>query len=270
MSTPMRKLIFFDIDGTIITEGTQERIIPDSLKETLRTLQKNGHLCFINTGRAFSEVDNIIRNLQFDGYICGCGTYIEYQGKKLYSHTIPFDLGNEILSSLKECQLEWLLEGTNYVYYSSRPYQTHIGDFKKEHKLLIPEAFQLISPQQEKNLVFDKFCICLGKEHQFETFFNRYKNILTFIDRKHGFYEIIPQGHSKASGIAFLESYFNIPHADTIAIGDSTNDLPMLEYANYSIAMGNSAKELFEIADYVTGSVTEDGIYHAMKHLQLI
>lgn len=266
----MRKLIFFDIDGTIITEGTSDRMIPDSLPKTLHALQKNGHLCFINTGRAFAEVDTVIRALPFDGYICGCGTYIEHHGKELYSHTIPFDLGNELLSSLRECRLEWLLEGKENVYYSSHDYHTHIGDFKKEHALLIPEAFHTISPEEENNLTFDKFCICLGQNHQFENFYNRYQDILTFIDRKHGFYEIVPKGHSKASGIAFLEAYFEIPHEDTIAIGDSTNDLPMLEYADYSIAMGNSARELFEIVDYVTDSVMDDGIYHAMQHLQLI
>ena len=48
----MKKLILFDIDGTIVTEGYQGRIIPDSFYETLHALQKKGHLCFINTGRA--------------------------------------------------------------------------------------------------------------------------------------------------------------------------------------------------------------------------
>ena len=46
-----RKLIFFDIDGTIVTEARDGRIIPDSTRTALRKLQQNGHLCFINTGR---------------------------------------------------------------------------------------------------------------------------------------------------------------------------------------------------------------------------
>lgn len=45
-----RKLIFFDIDGTIVTEARDGRIIPDSTRTALRKLQQNGHLCFINTG----------------------------------------------------------------------------------------------------------------------------------------------------------------------------------------------------------------------------
>lgn len=266
----MRKLIFFDIDGTIITDDGRNRIIPDSVLTTLHALRKNGHLCFINTGRSFAEVDNIIRELPFDGYVCGCGTYIEYLGKELLSYTIPSKQGNEIIKNLERCHLEWLLEGTSKIYYSSHSYSTRIGEFKKEHEILIPDSFQIVTPEEAENLPFDKFCICLGPNHDFDKFYAIYHDCLTFIDRGNSFYEIVPEGYSKASGIAFLESHFNIPHEDTIAIGDSTNDLPMLEYAGYSIAMGNSAKELFQVVDYITDSVTNDGIYNAMQHLELI
>ena len=266
----MKKLIFFDIDGTIITEGEEGRFVPDSVLTALHALRKNGHLCFINTGRSFAEVDKGIRELPFDGLVCGCGTYITYQGEVLLSNTISFDKGNQIIRDLEDCRLEWLLEGTQNIYYSSKPYVTHIGDFQAEHKILIPDAFNIVEPENAKNLTFDKFCICLTKNHEFDKFKHIYEDTLTFIDRGHGFFEIVPKGFSKASGIAFLESHFQIPHADTIAIGDSTNDLPMLDYAAYSIAMGNSSKELFDVVDYVTDSVANDGIYNAMQHLELI
>ena len=44
-----RKLIFFDIDGTIIPEDTG--VIPESTKEAIKKAKENGHLVFINTGR---------------------------------------------------------------------------------------------------------------------------------------------------------------------------------------------------------------------------
>lgn len=266
----MKKLIFFDIDGTIITEGHENRIIPDSALTALHALRKNGHLCFINSGRAYAEIDEQIRKLPFDGLICGCGTYITHQGKTLLSHTLPFPLGNRILKDLESCHLEWLLEGTDYVYYSTKPYSTRIGNFQAEHKTLLPKAFRLVTPEHAQNLTFDKFCICLRADSDFDRFRHIYHETLTFIDRGNHFFEVVPAGFSKAIGIAFLENHFCIPHEDTIAIGDSTNDLPMLDYAAYSIAMGNSSEELFEIVDYVTDSVLNDGIYNAMQHLELI
>lgn len=266
----MKKLILFDIDGTIVTEGYQGRIIPDSFYETLHALQEKGHLCFINTGRAFSEVGDEIRSLGFDGYICGCGTYILYHNKELFAKTFPYTLGNDIIETIEQAQLEWILEGQKDVYYGDFDYMTHIGDFKKEHLSLMPEHSIILKKEERKNIPFDKFCICIGKDSNFELFHQKFKEDLAFIDRGNGLYEVMPIDCSKASGIRFLEEHFGIAHEDTIAIGDSANDLAMLSYAGYSIAMGNSSKEILPVVDYVTTDILDDGIYHAMKHLHLI
>lgn len=276
MNTSEKKLIFFDIDGTIVTEtgDISERFIPDSFSTALEKLRKNGHLCFINTGRSYAEIDKKIRALHFDGLICGCGSYILHQNKILFHKTLPKELQKEILRDAEACHLEWLLEGCRSVYYSKAKYTTYIGDLMKDHLALIPEAVKIIAPDTYGNITqeldFDKFCICTGKESRFTDFYEKYKDKLTFIDRGNHFYEITPLHVSKASGIRFLEDYFHLNRKDTISIGDSTNDLPMLTYTAYSICMGNGTKELFDIVDYVTDSVNEDGILHAMQHLNLI
>ncbi len=266
----MRKLIFFDIDGTLVTENGGKRIIPDSTRHAVRALQQAGHLCFINSGRALSEIDSSIDSLQMDGLVCGCGTHILYHGETLLNHTIPFELGNRILRDLETCHLEWLLEGSHTLYYSTEPYTTHIGDFQDEHRTVFSLAFDTVKPTQAKDLVFDKFCICLKTESNLSHFMDIYKNDLDFIDRGNGFYEVVPLGYSKASGIAFLMEYFDIPQKDTIAIGDSTNDLPMLEYAATSIAIGGSPSVVCEASSFVTDPILSDGLYNAFRHLDLI
>ena len=52
--------------------------------------------------------------------------------------------------------------------------------------------------------------------------------------------------------------------------GDSTNDLPMLDYTAVSVAMGNSDPVLFDRVDYVTASVKEDGIEKALYKYNMI
>ena len=71
-----RKLIFFDIDGTIIPEDTG--VIPESTKEVIKKAKENGNLVFINTGRTFSGITQPIFDLEFNGYVCGCGTHIYF------------------------------------------------------------------------------------------------------------------------------------------------------------------------------------------------
>ena len=266
----MKKLIFFDIDGTIITENGHKRIIPDSALKAIRKLQANGHLCFINSGRTMSEINDIIYDIGMDGFVCGCGTYISYHDKVLFAQTIPLNLGNRILADLELCNLEWVLEGENTLYYSTKNYETHIGDFKKEHLEDPSLAFSLVSPEETHDLAFDKFCICIKNDSDLETFMKKYENDLTFIDRGEGFWEIVPIGCSKASGMKFLMEYFDVPLENTYAIGDSSNDLPMLEFAGTGIAMGNSSDIVLKSADYITDDILEDGIYNAMKHFDLI
>ena len=64
--------------------------------------------------------------------------------------------------------------------------------------------------------------------------------------------------------------HLDIPHENTYAIGDSTNDLSMLEYVKNSIAMGNSHPLLFDLVSFVTKDIEEDGIEYALKHYNII
>ena len=91
-----RKIIFFDIDGTIITENTH--IISQKTVNAIKSARINGHLAFINTGRTFFNVTENIRNIGFDGYVCGCGTYINYKGKTLLARSIPHETCVEIVN----------------------------------------------------------------------------------------------------------------------------------------------------------------------------
>lgn len=80
----------------------------------------------------------------------------------------------------------------------------------------------------------------------------------------------MPKGFSKASGIRDVIKLLDIKKENTYAIGDSTNDLEMLQFSGHSIAMGNSNKKLFDVCSYITDDIEEDGIYNALKHYNLI
>ena len=90
-----------------------------------------------------------------------------------------------------------------------------------------------------------------------------------YIHRGEGFYEIVPKGYSKATGMQCLCDYFKVGIEDCYAFGDSNNDLPMLSYVPHSIAMGESSEELKKQVEYVTTGVLEDGILNAMKYYGL-
>ncbi len=266
----MKNLVFFDIDGTLITKDENGYLIPESTSLALRLLRENGSLCFINSGRTIAGMEDIILDIGVDGFVCGCGTYIKVNGQVLFSKTIPYPLGNEVIKDLGRCRIEWLLEGQNALYYSDQPYKTRIKHFKEDHIKTFPGVCKVLPQKDAYNLSFDKFCICTAPGCDFEYFQNKYNKEFNFIDRGNCFFEIVPADCSKATGMKFLMEYFNIPVQNTYAVGDSTNDLPMIEFAGTGIAMGGSPSEVTKHADYITDNILKNGIYNAMEHFNLI
>ncbi|WP_294377493.1 Cof-type HAD-IIB family hydrolase [uncultured Clostridium sp.] len=260
-----KSILFFDIDGTLLSETTHT--IPKSTKAALKKARENGHLLFINTGRAFSNIDDIIKDLNFDGYVCGCGTYIEFKNKELFSKTFDNTFTKELVKNIRECKLDGIIESKTATYYDDFIYGPEVKKIKENH---IPAKGQIIKTFDDNEMDCDKFVIWYNKNSDFQKFHNIYKNDFDFIHRDVNFYEIVPKGFSKASGIEFLIKELNISYENTYAFGDSTNDLSMLKYVKNSVAMGNSNPILFDFVSYITDDIEKDGIYNALKHFKLI
>lgn len=261
-----RKMIFFDIDGTIITEDTH--IIPISTVKAIKKARAKGHLAFINTGRTFFNVTENIRNIGFDGYVCGCGTYIHYKGESLLARSIPHETCVEIVKKLRQCKIEGIFESANDIFFDqAKPATGELAKVKDHFGL---QGYDVTKSWDDVDLVFDKFVVWLNEHSDFETFYSYITKDFDYIDRGNNFGEIVPKGYSKATGIKFLQEYFHIPLEDCYAIGDSSNDLTMLKYVPNSIAMGNSTPFLFDLVTFVTKDIKDDGIQHALSYYKII
>jgi Cof subfamily protein (haloacid dehalogenase superfamily) len=261
-----KKMIFFDIDGTIVTENTH--ICPESTVNAIKKARENGHLTFINTGRTFCNVNEEIRNIGFDGCVCGCGTYINYKGKELLYRAIPHESCVDIVQKVREFKVEALFEGLNDIFFDQSKAAT--DDIVQLKAQFGAQGLDVSKSWDDPELVFDKFVIWLNEDSNYESFYSYITKDFDYIDRGNNFGEIVPKGYSKATGIKFLQEYFNIPLEDCYAIGDSSNDLPMLEYVPNSIAMGNGTPFLFDSVSFVTKDIEDDGIEHALTHYGII
>lgn len=260
-----KSIIFFDIDGTILSHRTLD--ISDSTKEAIKSLQDNGHLAFVNTGRTLGEIGQDILSLNFDGYVYGCGTNIIYKEEVLHHVSISRELVVELIRDLNDLHIEAILEGSNAIYYSDK-YTNETA-----LRIIYEQTYRLgynVLTWDEEVIDIDKFCIWPQVKSGYETFYRKYKDIFDFIDRGDEFYEVVPRGYSKASGIEFLLKHLNISLDNSYAVGDSSNDLAMLEYANTSIAMENSTQDVLDMASFITKDVDEGGVEHALKHYKLI
>ncbi|WP_294352424.1 HAD family hydrolase [uncultured Clostridium sp.] len=261
------KIIFFDIDGTLLIENS--RIIPESTRKSIKIAQQKGNLVFINTGRPKISLDKFITDLNFDGYICGCGTYVEFKEEVLLSKSLGNHLSSLIVSKLREYKIDGILEGKDCLYYDQNENikSKEVFNLKNYH---LSEKLYTGLTWDDNNINFDKFTIFGDDNSNFDCFIKDFNNIFEFINRGKNFYEVVPKGYSKASGIKFIIDKLNIPIENTYAIGDSTNDLSMLQYVNNSIAMGNSTSILFDYVSFVTKDIDEDGVEFALKHYKII
>ena len=60
-----KKILFFDIDGTLLTPHPFK--VPESTSRALTKAHENGHLLFINTGRTKVMMPSALSELHFDG-----------------------------------------------------------------------------------------------------------------------------------------------------------------------------------------------------------
>lgn len=256
-----KKIMFFDIDGTLMSDDPSH-FVPESTKEALRLARKAGHLLYVNTGRPVVNVDADVRVLGFDGYVCGCGTYVECGGTELFYQTVPADVCRKMVELVRSCNASPLYEHRDGFFFD--PQTRMLKIIAEVQEIFRMQAKNIWRSTEDADFAFDKFIIGYDEQTDLEAFKAGIAPYFAFIDRGWGFAELAPLTCSKATGMERVLSHHGLTKQDAYAIGDSLNDLPMFEAAGTSIAMGNGEK-LIPYADYVTDDFRADGIYKAME-----
>lgn len=264
----MKKIAFFDIDGTLTSET--DGSVPKSATAAIRAARANGNLMFINTGRCFQNVEKRFRDVGFDGYVCGCGTNIYCEGKEILHVAQTHETIMRLLSAARETGIDILFESRKEVAFDlSRPL-SH-PDAIRQYEAFAARGYHMPEDLENPNFFCDKFVIWYKQPEQLAAFCKVSDTWFTCIDRGGTFREFVPHGYSKATGIQYVLDYYGLKKENAYAFGDSNNDLPMLTYLPNSVAMGNaSPASLFEQVSYVTAKASEDGIRLALEHLKFI
>ena len=258
-------IVFFDIDGTLITEDEQQ-ILPDSTVYAIQTLRRNGHLAFINTGRTLFNVihQSYVQKIGFDGYVCACGAHIRYRGKDLLSTLVPDDVHDRIVDAARSCQVELMMEGPEFFYFDLTQPMCPV------RKRLFSRDPSRSRSVDEPGKQFNKFVTWERPGCAIDLFHQAVSPWFTHIDRGNGFHEYCLHDFSKATGIQFIADLFEKPLDSCYVIGDSMNDESMLNYVKHSILMGNGTEALKSQVEFVTRDILDDGIEFALEHYHLI
>ena len=259
-----KKLLFFDVDGTIVTG---DHVIPDSARKALADAVDAGHILFVNTGRPYLHVEPQIKALPMSGFICSLGGHILFHGEDLFHATIPPEECREIRDAGYGCRMDMLFESEEAVWYDRRCRNEHgTREFRWLQSIGVPARDDTF----REDFKFDKFVCWPGENAEADRFESMFRDRFTFIPREYSMREVVLRGLSKADGMRIAMERLGMAREDVFAFGDGANDLPMLRMAGTSVLMGNAPEELWGEADFVSSTIWEDGLYKAMEHFGLL
>lgn len=256
----MKKLIFFDFDGTLYDHATHQ--IPESAMRVLTQLRQDPDvITVLATGRTkynLTPFPNV--HDYFDGFVLLNGLYTEFQGRVIHQHIVPQEEAHSVLDSLDELNLAY------GVFAASSQYINYLDDSIADDFQSVDFAIPPLGNIRDVNDVQQLFCFAEAPE--LSIIQERHPNFRVIAWNIRGA-DIIPKEASKAVGIRHIESLLDEPHI-TIAFGDAENDIEMLQHVNIGVAMGNATEAVKAAANLIAKRHDEDGIYHMAKELQLI
>lgn len=98
-----------------------------------------------------------------------------------------------------------------------------------------------------------------------EELLSKFPGILDAFFSESYFLEVVPAGVAKSTSLESLLKILNIDREELMACGDGMNDIPMLEYAGFSVAMENAYSKVKEYADYITLSNDDNGVAYVIE-----
>ena len=265
------KVILLDLDGTLL--NSQKTISPANYAALERAANMGVHIVPA-TGRFYEGMPEVVRNLPFVRYavsVNGAEIYDTKEKKVLHREELESEEAlaiYEYLSSLPAL-CDAYVEGWGYM---ERGYYDRMEDFAAQPYVL--KMFkELRTPVDDM-----KGFLAQHKVQKVMAFFNDMERRAVELERVKAMFpntavsssisnniEVNAKKATKGGALLNLCAVLGIDVKDSMAFGDGSNDLSMIQNAGIGVAMGNAYDGLKEAADFVTLTCDEDGVAHAIQ-----
>lgn len=291
----MIKLIVSDLDGTLLTKF---KSVSERNKETLLKAQALGVKVALATGRGLDSTRQFIPLLKLDTYK---GYMILNNGQRCMNAHTSEETVNAVITQenaraafrfAKEHGLQLVMDGDHgFAFYTPQnlklyrdiylllirilPHfrvilgRIHIfalfGFLKSQH-------VKIINVEEDLNEDYDKIGFTHFKNHidaSMDAVHQRFDESMEIMRVSENWLDVSPKGITKLYGIKKVMEKEGLKDDEVMVLGDSENDLTMLSYFPFSVAMGNADSKIKEKANYTTLRNTEDGVAAAIERFVL-
>ena len=252
---PNRKILFLDIDGTLLTA---DRELTEENRLAMEKARKMGHKLVICTGRPLFGALNIAEryHLADPGFFLIC-----YNGGQIYDCASKKSIFKKSLD-LADVRLifkEADRLGLHLQSYSDKELLIRELDEESKSYLYYVQCAYRIVPELPDGVTDPPGkVLSISLDHP-----EKLEELRQSADEKTGgrvssFYshpsylEFVPKGISKGSAVRMLCEHLGISLENSLAAGDMENDLSMIEAAGIGCAMANASPQVKAAADYVT------------------
>lgn len=267
------KLISFDMDGTLLQS---DKTLSKEVIEAIHKASSNGKEIIISTGRCLPELSEVFNHLPEVRYllVCNGSLVIDWKTKTIiYSNPIQVELVEQMLSCVEnkpimaqildyKCVLEknkvdiaeqYGMGAFKSNYYEIGTLVKHLPSYFQQNKTCIQKMNFYHLSQEDRNSTIESF-----------------KNLdLTIKKGNETYIECTAKNVNKGDSFIKLCEYLNISLKQTIAVGDSFNDLEILNVAGLSICMDNGNEFVKEACDIIVSDNDNNGCVEAVENFLL-
>ncbi len=258
----MIKLVALDLDHTLL--GADSTISQRNKAAVAQVLER-GMGVVICTGRMYRSSLPFAQELGLSGpLLCYNGALVMdiETGQELYHEPMEQELAAEILALAKAEGIHANLYYQDQVYYAQRTpeaefYENQVklkGELVGDLLAFLPGAPTKILFVMEPEKV----------QAMWKSLGPKYEGRLNLTVSESRYLEFLPLRVNKGKALSRLMEQLGLSKEEVMAVGDSYNDLELLQTAGLSVAMGNAPQAVKDVASYVTHSNLEDGVAEAL------
>jgi Cof subfamily protein (haloacid dehalogenase superfamily) len=252
-----------DLDRTLIGKDAE---LHERTRTAIAAARATGIHVILATGRMFRSVRPYAEAAGIDDpVVCYQGAVVAdpVSGRFLRHEPIPLELAREAIAAVEAegYPLNCYVDDELYVARHTAASEAYASFQNLEVHAVGDLLAWLAEPPTKLVAVGDPVDLD-GLEEQMRAYFGRRLYISKSLPH---FLEFASPEVTKGSGLAFLADHLGFTAPETVAFGDGENDVELLEWAGYGVAVENAHERVLAVADLVCPPVTEEGVAQVME-----